>query len=44
MRKNLSMNCIPDRIEQMTIDDYPAFLAERRKLMAQKIRTYFDLL
>lgn len=44
LRKNLRMNCIPDGIEEMTADDYPAFLAERRKLMANKIRKYFESL
>ncbi len=42
LRENFQMNCIPDGMDQMTVDDYPAFLAERRKLMAQKIRTYFE--
>jgi hypothetical protein len=41
---NLRMNCIPNGIERMTIKDYPAFLAARRKLMAQKMRKYFDRL
>jgi hypothetical protein len=40
--ENLVMNCIPAGIEHMTVADYPVFLAERRKLMAQKIRTYFE--
>jgi len=42
--ENLRMNCIPDGMENMTLDDYPTFLAERRKLMAQKIKTYFESL
>lgn len=41
LKENLKMNCIPDGIKEMTIDDYPQFLAERRKLMAQKMKTYF---
>lgn len=44
LRENLVMNCIPEGIEHMTVHDYSAFLAARRKLMAQKIRTYFDTL
>jgi len=44
LRKNLRMHCIPGGIEQMTVEDYPAFLAERRRLMAQKIRAYFEAL
>lgn len=42
LRENLRMHCIPASAEQMTVDDYPAFLAERRKLIARKIRTYFE--
>lgn len=44
LRENLTMNCIPDGIEYMTIDDYLEFLAIRRRLMAQKIKTYFESL
>ncbi len=42
LRENLRMNCIPDGVEHMTVADYPAFLVARRKLMAQKIKTYFE--
>ncbi len=38
------MNCVPGGVEEMTFEDYPAFLAERRKLMARKIRGYFESL
>jgi hypothetical protein len=41
LRANLRLHCIPDGVERMTVEDYPAFLAERRKLMAQKIKAYF---
>ncbi len=41
LRANLRMHCIPDGIEQMTVAEYPAFLTERRRLMAQKIKHYF---
>lgn len=44
LRRNCIMNCIPDGMENMTINDYLAFLAERRKLMARKIRAYFESL
>lgn len=44
LRENLRMNCIPDGVEDMQLDDYPAFLDARRKLMAAKVRTYFDSL
>ncbi len=42
LRENLTMNCIPEGVEQMTVADYPAFLLARRKLMAQRIKTYFQ--
>jgi len=41
LKENLQMNCIPDGIENMTIDEYPEFLEQRRKLMALKIKDYF---
>lgn len=42
--ENLRMNAIPAQVMDMTLDDYPSFLDERRKLMANKIRQYFDTL
>jgi hypothetical protein len=42
LRQNFAMNCIPEGMENARITDYPAFLAERRRLMAQKIKTYFE--
>lgn len=44
LKKNLKMNCIPEGIENMTIDNYSDFLAKRRSLMAQKIKEYFEAL
>lgn len=44
LEQNLTMNCIPQGIENMGVEDYPAFLDARRHLMAQKIRTYFETL
>lgn len=41
LQENLRQNCIPEGFEHMDIKDYTAFLAERRKLMAQKIRDYY---
>lgn len=41
LKENFQMNCIPDSIENMTIDNYPEFLEQRRKLMALKIKDYF---
>ncbi len=42
LTENLRMNCIPDGAEHMTSRDYPEFLEKRRRLMAAKIRTYFE--
>lgn len=44
LKENLAMHCIPQNVQEMTLEDYPAFLAERRKLMAQKIKKYFGSL
>lgn len=42
--ENLRQNCIPERIFCSTSEDFPAFLEERRHLMADKIRRYFESL
>ena len=44
LRDNLRMNCIPDGVEDMAVEEYPSFLGARRALMAQKIKTYFESL
>ena len=41
---NLKMNCVPTEIMEMSIDDYQDFLTLRRKLMAQKIKEYYNKL
>lgn len=41
---NLEANCVPAGIMEMSIDDYPGFLLERRKLMALKIKEYYSTL
>jgi hypothetical protein len=40
LKENLMMNCIPDTIFSMDIDNYDEFLTQRRVLMAEKIRDY----
>ncbi|HPD65326.1 MAG TPA: DUF262 domain-containing protein [Bacteroidia bacterium] len=42
--KNLKMNCIPENIFEMDVNNYNEFLERRRKLMAQKIKVYFGKL
>ena len=41
LKQNLAMNCIPMSVIDMDYKDYEVFLAERRKLMAEKIRRFF---
>lgn len=38
---NLTENCIPAETINMTVNDYEAFLVERRKLMAKTIEKYY---
>jgi len=42
--ENFKMHCIPITILENNDIDYLNFLQERRKLMAQKIRKYFEML
>ncbi len=40
--ENLRQSCIPNGFEKMEVDDYETFLKERRKLMAKKIKEYYN--
>ncbi len=40
--ENLKQNAVPENIFEMTMDDYQNFLIQRRKLMAEKIRKYYN--
>lgn len=44
MRENLRMNCIPEAMLDGEIKDFNEFLEERRKLMALKIKAWFEVL
>lgn len=44
MRENLRMNCIPEAMLDGEINDFSDFLEERRKLMALKIKAWFEVL
>jgi len=44
LQANFEMNCIPAEMQQYEVEDYPEFLAERRNLMAQKLRRYYEKL
>ena len=42
--RNMEENCIPRSFVDMTIDNYDEFLKERRKLMAKKLKEYYESL
>lgn len=42
--ENLAMHCIPEEIKEMGVEEYPSFLAQRRNLMAKKVKSYFESL
>jgi hypothetical protein len=42
MRANLRMSCLPEALLDGEIPDFGDFLEARRKLMAAKIKTYFE--
>ena len=44
MRANLVANCIPENMLDGESFDYEEFLIERRKMMASKIRQWFEIL
>ncbi|HOE10510.1 MAG TPA: DUF262 domain-containing protein [bacterium] len=44
MRANLRIHCLPESLLDGVIPPYEDFLEMRRKLMAEKIRTWFDTL
>ncbi|HEN47289.1 MAG TPA: hypothetical protein ENI75_02875, partial [Mizugakiibacter sp.] len=44
LRANLAENCVPKAVLDGELLDYGDFLAERRRLMAQKIRRWFEVL
>lgn len=44
MQQNLAANCIPAYMLEGAVPDYESFLRDRRKLMAQKIKGYYESL
>jgi hypothetical protein len=44
LKANLQENCIPETMLTEALPDYDAFLEERRRLMASRIKKYFKLL
>lgn len=41
MHANLEANCLPKAALTMEAADFPEFLRQRRKLMAEKIKAYY---
>ena len=41
IKENFRMHCIPNGMEDKTVEHYEDFLVERRKLMAAKIKGYY---
>lgn len=44
LKENLAINCIPYSVIDMDYTNYENFLCERRKLMAEKIKNYYNSL
>ena len=44
LRENLRMNCIPEAVRNWDFSNYEEFLDQRRLLMADKIRKYYESL
>ncbi len=44
LKDNLAQHCIPEEILGSLANNYDAFLAQRRRLMAAKIQNYFNVL
>lgn len=42
--ENLKANCIPENVKDMDESNYSDFLAERRKMMAENIKNYYNSL
>lgn len=42
--ENLKTHCIPELIFDLTVNGYDSFLNERRKLMSEKMRNYYNTL
>lgn len=41
LKANLAANCLPEDLAAYQSEQFEAFLAERRRLMAQKIKQYY---
>jgi hypothetical protein len=44
IEENFKQNAVPIAIFEMTMEDYQEFLIKRRKLMAEKMRKYYEMI
>ena len=44
LKSNLRQNCVPESVFKMSIEHYHSFLGQRKRLMAEKIKTYYESL
>lgn len=44
LKENMKMNCVPESIFSMTASNYDQFLVERRQMMMEKIRKFYNSL
>jgi hypothetical protein len=44
LMQNLKTHCIPESIFESGVDGYDNFLIERRKLMVEKMKKYYNTL
>ena len=44
LKENLKTNCIPEAFMDMNVDNFEEFLRERRIMMAQKLKEYYNSL
>jgi len=44
LKKNMKMNCIPESVFSMEANDYDEFLIQRRRMMMEKIRRFYESL
>ncbi len=44
LERNFGENCLPEKLLSGEVPDYETFLAERRQLMALRIKRWFEVL
>ncbi|QAS54444.1 GmrSD restriction endonuclease domain-containing protein [Halobacillus litoralis] len=44
LKENMKMNCVPESVFAMTANNFDEFLVERRRMMMEKIRRFYEKL